>query len=235
MSISKVKKGSEYAIAYDSKDKKKIYYHKETGATKLVSNGDFKPYWYGDALIYVVGRRGSGKSTYANEYIKSYIKATDNRVFLISRLEEDPSIQLPERAMRIPLEELENIELSDMSDSLMVFDDIEDSRLTPEQRNIILGLVKDVMENSRHFNISALITSHIATNYAKTRTILNEMSAFVIFPQYSNKYQIERVLKTYVGFKTKEIQEILNKQSRWIHINLMPPKFILSQSEVVLY
>jgi hypothetical protein len=235
MSLSKVKDISKIAVAYDKSDKKKIYYHETPGATQLVSEQcTFVPYHYGDQLVYVTGRRGSGKSFYANEYMKSYVKSTKNRVFLISRIEEDPSIQLPKRGMRIPINKLDEIDISDLSESLVVFDDIEDSRLTPRERVIIFGFLKDVMENSRHYNISALITSHMISNYAKTRTILSEMSSLVIFPQYSNKYQIQRVLRTYLGFNRKEINDILNKKSRWVQINLMPPKFILNQSDITL-
>lgn len=236
MSFSKIKDKKSVIVALDKTDKHKIYYHTTSGVRTLISpEGKFEPYHHGDQLIYIVGRRGCGKSTYCNMYLHNYIKATKNRVFLISRLEEDPSIELPERGMRVPLDEIENIDMEDFANSLVIFDDIEDSRLTKEQHATILGLVKDIMENSRHFNISALITSHIATNYARTRTILNECSAVVVFPQYSNRYQIERMLKTYFGLKQSEINELFLRNTRWIQLTTLQPKYILTAHEITLY
>lgn len=233
MSLSKLK--SKIPIAKDKDDKSLVYYHPEKGIAHLISQKGYLPYHHGDSVGYVVGRRGCGKTTFCNLYMKSYVKATKGRVFLISRLEEDPSIDLPERSMRISPDDISEIDMPDLENSLVIIDDITDAKLTKLQQNDLYNFVLDIIENSRHHNISCLITSHLPTNYAKTRAILNECSFVTIFPQYSNRYQIERMLKTYFGFKQREVNEFFSKPSRWIQISTTMPKYILTENEVYLY
>jgi hypothetical protein len=223
-------------VAIEKKNNQLIYYKKNENHSRLETQTEYEPWFFGDALVYVCGRRGSGKSTYCNIYIKNYVEATDGRVFLISRFEVDPSINLPERGMFIPIAQIENISMEDMKDSLIVFDDIHSAQLTPQQTKKLHSFILDVMENSRHFNLSSLITSHMITNYSKTRAILNECSAIVIFPAFSNNYQIERALKVYFGLTNEQISKIMNvKNSRWVQVQTVQPKFILSQKEIYTY
>lgn len=234
--LSTNKTSGSSPIALDTADKSLIYYHKsETGNhNKLVAKGNFEPFFpFKDQLVYISSRRGAGKSTFCNTYIKNYVEATDGRVFIVSRFDSDPSIELPKRGMFIKLNQIQDIEMKDMKDSLIVFDDIHSTQLTPQQAKILQNFVIDVCENSRHHNLSALITSHQATNYSKTRAILNESNAFVFFPQFTNRHQIERALKVYYGLNDIQIDELFNiTNSRWVMVNCINPKYILTQKEV---
>jgi len=225
-----------YPIAYDDGDKKLVYYNTDKGEPHLKAVGNFRPWFWGDAVIYVCGRRGSGKSTYCNEYIKSYVSATDGKVFFVSRFQDDPSITLPERSMRLDITDLECVELEELSNSLIVFDDIHNSSYSRQEVNYLQKFILDVIQNSRHFDLSCLITSHMISNYQKTRDILSELSALVIFPQYSTGYQIERALRVYIGLSKKQIHDIFELSgSRWVHIQVIGQKFILTQKEVKGY
>jgi hypothetical protein len=236
MSLSKTKNKKSIPIALDSDDNKLVYYNSnQTGSKKMVSKNGYTPYHHGDAVLYVSARRGAGKSTFASMYIKSYVEATDGKVFIISRLDDDPSIQLPHRGMRIPIGELSTITMEDLKNSLVVFDDINDSKFTKSDIITLNAFITDIIENSRHFGISAILTSHMITDYRKTRLILNECSALVVFPQYSNRYQIDRALKTYFSLSKEQRDEVFNSESRWVFMNSITPKFILTEHEVYPY
>jgi energy-coupling factor transporter ATP-binding protein EcfA2 len=234
--LSKIHKSNAKPVAFDTGDEQLVFYSKSYGNKQLDAVKEFNPWWFGDALVYVCGRRGSGKSTYCNQYIKSYTEATDGKVFFVSRFEDDPSIDLPERSMRIPISSLGDFPISDLQDSLIVFDDIHNAGLSPAEQKYLQSYILDVMENSRHFNLSCLITSHMVTNYSKTRAILNECSALVVFPSYSNNYQIERALKLYFGLSKIQIAKIMAiENSRWVQVQTIQPKFILTQKEIYTY
>lgn len=235
MSLSKIK--SKTPVAIDLTDKSLVYYHEAHAAatTKMTSEKGFVPYHYDDTVGYITGRRKAGKSTFCSLYAKSYVKATKGKVFLISRLEDDPSMKLPKRSMQIPLDQIDMIEMEDLSNSLVIVDDIASNQLNKDQRELLFNLVTDLIENSRHYNISVLVTSHLATNYSKTRSILNEASFITVFPHYSNAYQTNRVLHTYFGLSNSQINEIYNKDTRWVMVTSIEPKMIITQHEIYLY
>ena len=235
MSFSKNKIDKSLPIAIDKDDDQLIYYNNTTGTEKVISKKGFEPFYYGDAVVYVSGRRGAGKSTFCNIYIHNYVKATDGRVFLISRLKEDESIKLPERGMRIPINEISQITMDDLKDSLIVFDDINDANLNKYETAILNKFIIDVIENSRHYNLSVIITSHMMANFKQTRPFLYESSAVVIYPQWSNLAQIEKVMRSYYSMSTTQIKDIFNSPSRWVYVNTITPKYIMTQHEIYTY
>lgn len=235
MSLSKKRLRKSIPICIDKDDGEIVYYTESKNTDRMESKKGFEPYHYGDSVIYVSARRGAGKSTFCNMYIHNYVKATDGRVFLISRLRSDPSIKLPERGMRIPIKDLYLVEMRDMKDSLVVFDDISDAKLTKKEATYLNMFIIDIIENSRHFNVSVIITSHMMADYQKTRPYLYESSAVVIYPQFSNLSQIEKVMKNYYSLSDRQIDEIFNCVSRWVYISTIAPKYVLSQNEVYTY
>lgn len=241
MSLTKEKTKGSIPIAVDKDDSQVIYFKDKVSEVHdvnnpLKSNRGFLPYHFGDKVIYVCGRRNSGKSTFANSYIDAYVKATDNKIFMVSRFEDDPSIDLPERSLRLSIQDLQEIELQDLKNSLIVFDDIHSASYSKQDVAYLQNFIIDIIENSRHYNISTLITSHQVSNYQKTRAILHELSNFVIFPEYSNTHQNEYVLKNYFGLKKDMLDRVMNiKGSRWVMIQSIKPKFIMSEHELFTY
>lgn len=239
--FSKIHSQGAKAVAYDTGDNKLVYYKKPSPNSPFVEQiftalGEFEPWVWGDSLVYVVGKRGSGKSRFANKYINSYVEATDGKVFIVSRFEEDPSITLPERGLHINIEDIGDMTIEDLSNSLVVFDDIKNSSYTREQVKQLNDFIHDVMENSRHYNINVLVTSHVACDYSRTVAILNESSAFVVFPQYANRYQINRALKYYFSLNTEQIERIMTtKNTRWVMVNVSNPTIVLTQKEIYNY
>ena len=78
------------------------------------------------------------------------------------------------------------------------------------------------------FNWSNITNHLIIPNEKKfARTVLNEIQYLTIFPKSGSSQQIRYVLKTYFGFKDKQITKILNLDSRWVRISKSYPMYIL--------
>ena len=223
-------------LAFDTGDQKIVYWSAQ-GQSKMEAIGEFIPQYFGDSAIYVVGRRGSGKSTYCSDYINSYYEQTCNRVFYVSRFTTDPSVSLPPRSLMLDIQQLQDVTLEDLRKSLIVFDDIHSAQLTPKESTYLQKFILDVIENSRHLDCSCIITSHMATNYSKTRPILNECSAVVFFPEYSNPQQVQHMLKYYQAMTPAQVEHLfsLGKDSRWVQLQTINPKFILTQKHIETY
>lgn len=240
-------------IAYDKKNDKIVYFNEIENNDLIyktpLRGGDFIPIHNADFTEYIVGRRGCGKSTYVNEFIKYMNKCIDDKLkfVFVSRLETDDSIKLPDNAIRIHPNELiteeyeegdeeDNELFNSLKNSIIIFDDIHDSKMTDKMKKKLQSFIIDVLENSRHYNIQVMMTSHMICNYRQTRQILNELSNIVVYPQYSTSHQIEYVLKEFFGIKNKLLNKILNnKSSRWLNISSINPKVIISQHEIIPY
>lgn len=181
----------------------------------------------GRDIIYVCGKNGSGKSYYVGEYVKMYHSMyPEDRIICFSRLMSDETFQklgIEKYLFRIHVDDaiLENhFDLSDFKDSLVIMDDIESSQVSKVIIKYLHNLRDDLIENGRHFNINLLLTNHQIMNYKDTRTLLDECSSIVIFPNLNIPYQITRLLKAYFNFDNKQIKKIFNLNSRWVCLNL---------------
>ena len=210
------------------------------------SNEGFTPMYWGDALIYVCGRRGCGKSTWINTYLNAYAiitchknekgKKEGNKIYFISRLDEDPSIKLPENSERINVRDIGDHVLEEFDNSLVIFDDIHSAASSPSQIKQLESLILDLMQNSRHHNCSMIISSHMIAKGWSTRDILNEISCLVVFPQFSNPHQIRYALKEYVGMNKDQIEKIMSEEkSRWVSIQTTQPRFLLTEFSCSIY
>ena len=98
-------------------------------------------------------------------------------------------------------------------------DDIDSSKNSNALKKYLHTLRDDIIENGRHHKINMLITSHQITNYKDTRTVLDECSCLVLFPNMNIPYQIDRVLKTYYSMTNDQRRKIFDLKSRWVAIN----------------
>jgi len=169
--------------------------------------------------VYICGISGSGKSYFAGEYIKQYLRIHKKNNFLLtSQIEEDAVLDKLEPD-RIPPEELleDGVELEEVKDSIWLFDDIF-SLENKKDRLDMISIVDNLCETSRHDNISLVITSHLISTGQTSRRVLNEATKIVLFPR-NNKKQIKYFLDKYEFFKKDDIDRILNLNSRWVMIN----------------
>jgi len=203
---------------------------------EITDNGKMYPVPSGKPeRIYISAPSGAGKSTVVANYMKEARKLRpDLKIFIFSRVKDDPAFAQIKKLSQVMLDEEfaaadppHTAEL--LKDSLVVFDDysqISDKAIL----KAVEKLRDDVLECGRHYNISCLVTSHIASNYNATRRIIQESSAFVFFPRAGSSYQTNRFLKLYVGLDPKQIAKIMKLPSRWVLINLFHPRYILHEN-----
>lgn len=169
--------------------------------------------------VYICGISGSGKSYFAGEYIKQYLRIHKKNNFLLtSQIEEDAVLDKLEPDRISPDELLEDgVKLEEVKDSIWLFDDIF-SLENKKDRLDMISIVDNLAETSRHDNISLVITSHLISTGQTSRRVLNEATKIVLFPR-NNKKQIKYFLDKYEFFKKDDIDRILNLNSRWVMIN----------------
>jgi hypothetical protein len=176
------------------------------------------------SVFMVTGMSGSGKSTYTGELINSYQKMyPKNEVFVFSNKNEDPALDKYD-IKRLPIDEDlldEPINLDELANSLVVFDDIEGN---PDKKiNTEMDRLRDlILQQGRSYKISFVYISHLANNYKQTRTILNECTSITIFPAMTTKYALKYLLEKYFGFDKNDLNKIINLPSRWVTIYKAP-------------
>lgn len=180
--------------------------------------------------LYVSAPSGGGKSTFLSNYTKEFKKIfPKRRVILFSKIKKDDILDKL-NPKRIPLDDNElvtdPIMPEELENSLVIFDDIDTLR-NKKIKSAMYELVDDLLETGRHDNIYVLITSHMLTNYKKTRTILNECKSITIFPYSSTKKSIEYCLKNYFGLTKHQINKIMKLPSRWVTIFRNAPYYVI--------
>jgi energy-coupling factor transporter ATP-binding protein EcfA2 len=184
---------------------------------------------YKRECIYVTGMSGSGKSTWISNYMKSFNKVyPDREIYIISKVHDDPTFKNIQYT-HIPIDETwvdDPYTKEDFEESLVVFDDasVIDNKTIGEN---IEYLKKEILEEGRHNGISCIITSHMAADKNRTRTILNESTKIVVFPRSMSTKSLEYVLGQYYDLTKKQIERIKKLPSRWVLINRDFPKYII--------
>lgn len=160
-------------------------------------------------------------------------------IFLFSRISDDESFQ----DFNLKQIDLNNTELidnpikckEDIPNSLVIFDDYDtfDAKI----RKSLEMTLNDILLNGRDQanegrDIYVCVSSHQLMNYRKTRDIINEASSITFFPKATNYYQINRLLKEYIGFDKFLIKKIYKLPSRWVTIYKRYPKYILYEKGI---
>ena len=204
-------------------------------------SGSFLP-MPNDCLIqgergYISGAAGSGKSRWCSMYIENFIKMFPKfKIFLFSRLEKDPVLDKIKQIKRIMINDelIDNpIQPSELKCSLVLFDDV-DTGIEQKYIDVLSKLKDDLCQTGRHESIYVLMTSHVATDYKRTRKILSDVNFVVFFPRSGSVMGITYFLKNYMGMASKQIKKIMLLPSRWIMINKTYPNYILSENGCIL-
>jgi len=180
--------------------------------------------------IYISAPSGAGKSTYIGRWIAEFKKShRDDPVYVFSSIDSDKEIDKYD-PIRINLDEDlldEPLQPDELEKSLCVFDDTDTIRDKPIKQ--YLEVLRDwLLECGRHFKIRLLISSHLLSNYASTRRILNEATSVVVFPRAgTGTYHIKNFLKTYCGFDSIQTKKFINLPSRWVSINRGYPQYVI--------
>jgi hypothetical protein len=169
-------------------------------------------------VIYMFGKSGSGKSILTRKYIKEYLlEFPDNDIFLFSLKNEDVAFDDFENLHRIPLEErvLKAVDLDTLKNSIVIFDDTESEHKEAWVKEIT-RIKDDIVQRGRSLRIFCIITTHMASNFNKTRVILNEADKIVSFPGRVSNSHFKYLFAKHCGVDNTNIKRMLQLRSRWV-------------------
>jgi hypothetical protein len=192
--------------------------------------------------ILICGQSGSGKSTIASNWIKDYLSIKDKDVFLLSRVEEDKPLDEIKLLQRVDLKQfsvspeefaVNGLDTEEFKNSIVILDDI-DTITDKKIFNNVIALRDDMLETGRHNDITMLCITHVLFQNKNSKKPLNEATGVVLFPRSGSKYHIRRYLKEYCGLDEKQINRIMNLNSRYFYISRTYPNYVVSEREVFL-
>lgn len=187
-------------------------------------------------IIYVTGPPKAGKTYWINQYAKAFKNIYNKDIYLFTRNEHDETLD-DKLYNKILIDDLdEKIDINTFSDSLVIFDDIESS-VDPKTTSYLFSLLNDLIKNGRHLNdggCSIIFSNQQMRLYLRTRVILECCTNIIIFPKYGSKYHMTNVLKLYLGLSQREINYIFDLPSRWVSIQRMCPKYVISEHIVYM-
>lgn len=180
-------------------------------------------------IFYIAGPSGAGKSTVASQLAQNYRKMFPEReIYLFSNKPEDPVFDDLGFITRVPLDDdLVDIDLDMLQDSLCIFDDVEalatkklsnGNKLEKEIEN----LMDLILTTGRSKHVSMILIRHLACDFRKTRVIINECHAVVVFPQMGVKYANEYFLNRYLGLSKPQVAALTDLPSRSVTIFKVP-------------
>jgi hypothetical protein len=183
------------------------------------------------SVIYVSGPSNSGKSYWTGAYARAYLKIKkyrDNEMYILSQVDRDKVLD-ELSPIRIPLDiNLINDPLkpSDFQDSLIVLDDVDSISDKPLNK-AVEAIQNKLLTTGRHTDTEMVITSHLMSDYKRSRVILNESTACVFFPRAGARMQIRAFLKTYGGLSPGQIARVMKLPSRWVMLSKTYPMYII--------
>lgn len=72
-----------------------------------------------------------------------------------------------------------------------------------------LERIKDlILQQGRSFRTSFIYISHLANDYKRTRTIINECHSVTIFPQMVSSYSLKYLLEKYLGLSSDQVKKV---------------------------
>lgn len=186
-------------------------------------------------VLFITGQSGSGKTRYAERYIRLWRLGHDDReVYKIYQFSSVPpennSLTLnlntdsPSDTTEIKQIELnaslyeEPLQVEQFEDALVVFDDIDsmpDASVDKERgmiKKAVQALREELMKIGRHTNTYVINTSHEFVNWKDTRSSLTEATGIVFFPQIGTTKGIVRFLEKHLYMPKHTIDKILSLQ-----------------------
>ena len=217
---------------YDPKAPKEYIITKKETLKPLLTRADKEGH---AQRVFAAGGTLSGKSYLISKLAKDYIKQfPKNKVILFSWVNDDENYKEMRNnshfhKIRIDESILDNpIELSELHDSVVIFDDIEHFA----DRDIVHELERlrnSCVNAGRHDNIDVLCARQNLLEGLKTKTLLNSCFQVIGFPHSSSRYQLGEWLRRHMFLDKRLINKILNVPSRWVIINRAKPSYCLHQ------
>lgn len=191
---------------------------------------------------YLAGASGSGKSYLARQIADNYCRMFPDRpVYLLSKLEEDDTIDSMEVAKPIRLDYKRWVEegppdINSLSNSLVIADDYD--TIEGAEGKIIENWLNDIAIMGRKHtdnqgNVSLLCLTHYLTNFKRTRLLLNEASFYAVYPTATSAHALRYLLKNYMGLEDEQVKR-LRRMGRFVICHKQYPQFLLSAHECML-
>lgn len=191
-------------------------------------------------VLYINGKRGSGKSVYASKFIEQYrLFNPKNRCYLFSQCKEDPALKkLIDQQFDLDVfVKNGGIKPEEFpEDCLILFDDCDqlDDAKPDKLRTKIFSLMNALIQLSRKRGITVIQTSHLTTNHGETKHALNGLSSFTFF-LHAISHQIRNALKLYLGLSKEQIKHVTTlKNSRYCTIFLTSPTVVMTEKELFI-
>lgn len=193
----------------------------------------------------IIGASGSGKTTFARKFISTF-KAfnpefEDYSIVLISRHQQDVSIDELDQMVRLDIDELvedivsgrddvKPLTLEELSNKIIIFDDVENSS-NKQWQKYVENLRNDIFENGRKYNIHTISIIHLYDG-KYLRTLINESNNLVLMNQ-NMSYNNDRIITKYLGLSNKDntrLKKLLNDcgSCRFMYFNLAFPRNLIT-------
>lgn len=188
---------------------------------------------------FIAGPSGSGKSTKCAEYIKYYKQMFPKAMFILFSQKSHDAVLDKLRPHRVLVDESlieQPIEIDEFpKNSIVVFDDI-DNLSNKVLQKIINNLKSKLMEIGRAQNINVYVIQHLVNGLDRnlTRTTMNEMQSFTFFGSSGSIKPIKYNLSNYFGLSDKDIDKILDINSRSVTILKEAPQVLISERYICL-
>jgi len=188
-------------------------------------------------ILYISGPPKCGKSFWLNEYCKKAHDIYGKKIILFSSIPNDDTLEKnKDMYLRVLIDNdmlVDPYMWTDFEDTVVVFDDIENARF-PKVVKYLYELMNDIIKNGRHcgkFGTTIIFTNQVMRNGQKSKCILENASAYVIFPSVSNVYHTTNLLKLYCGVCAKGINYLRNSQCKWAIVETSVPRNVLTNKE----
>lgn len=193
-------------------------------------------------IAYIAGPAGSGKSTFAANLIRKFMKVhPEKQLYVFSRTDakQDPvlrglpinQVMIDEDLVKQPIDITQEL----TEGAIVLFDDVNTIQ-NDKVKKAVDKLLADILEIGRRLNIWTVITNHLVIPNEKkiARTILNELHSLTVFPKSGSSQQISYALKQYFGLSKSQIDQILQLDSRWVTINKSYPMYVMYEHGIYI-
>jgi hypothetical protein len=197
---------------------------------------------------FIVGESGCGKSTICVKLALAYHKMfPKNNIWTFLRQDDEAYDKIPSRQEVLLGDETSDdkqqeedtaallngeFKLKDFENSLVIFDDMDNIQ-SKKVCSAIHKLMGDCAANGRKKSIYVIYVSHIIKNREQTKVITNEASKVFLFPGCGAK-QMETFLKEHAHLPDKECQSLAKMDSRWVMICRKLPRYIMSETGLMM-